>query len=84
MGKMTKAQRGLAALVAAGCTIRAIHRKEAARYGLLWAYEAALKGGLLISAGYETTVAAEDWLQSAAGRAALEATNAKGESIDQD
>ena len=70
--KLTKAQEGLAALVAAGFSIRAVHRKDAKRRNLLWAYDAALKGGLLVSAGFETTVAAEDWLNSPAGRAALE------------
>lgn len=76
MRKLTKAQRGLVALINAGFTIRAIHRSEARSKGLVWAFDAARRAGLIQSAGYETSVAAEDWLGSEAGRKALEAPDA--------
>lgn len=73
--KLTKAQRGLAALIRAGMSERYISRADASRYDLIPEFEAALRGKLIQSAGYETSVAAEDWLHSAEGRAALEASH---------
>lgn len=73
MVRLTKAQRGLVALVRAGFSIRDITRAEAKAKDLLWAFEAVREAGLIRSAGYETTVAAEEWLESASARQALEA-----------
>lgn len=67
------AREGLVALLAAGMATRFISRSEAEARGLLSHFKAALAGGLIRHAGYETTVAADDWLNSTEGQAALTA-----------
>lgn len=50
---------------------RAIHEHEAERHGLLREFLICKHAKLIQSAGYECSVRADEWLESAAGHAAL-------------
>lgn len=70
--RLTAAQRSLVRLLKAGCDRRHITVRDARRLGLEPQFNVARKAGLLRDAGYECSGAADEWLDSPAGRRALE------------
>jgi hypothetical protein len=69
MSEITKAQQSLLRILRV-CSMRAIMPREIARHGLEADFARAKKAGFIQSAGYETTVVAEDWLSSDEARKA--------------
>jgi hypothetical protein len=67
---MTGPQESLIRLVRI-CGPRSITRGMARKHGLEADFKRVLRAGLIQSAGYECSVKADDWLESAAGNAAL-------------
>jgi hypothetical protein len=76
--KLTAAQRSLISLLTFEPR-RCIRRKEAVKHGMGADFDRAERAGLIVSAGYETSAIADEWLDSPAGRAALQSGNQEGE-----
>lgn len=68
--RLTKAQASLIRLLRV-CDARSIERKTAIRHGMVADFERCRRAGLIQSANYETSVAADDWLNSPEGYRAL-------------
>lgn len=75
MPELSEAQRALVRLIANGVgSPRHITRQDARRRGMESDFDIARREGLLVSAGYECSVAGDDFLNSEVGRSALQET----------
>ncbi|MFC3206819.1 hypothetical protein [Aquamicrobium soli] len=74
MAKLTKAQKGLVRCVKA-MDARYMTLDDARRYGVEADFVRARRAGLIRSAGFEASSIGDDFLNSPAGREALEASN---------
>lgn len=72
MRELTKAQQSLVKLVEA-CGWMGITRREVERLGLREDFVRCRRARLIESSGYEISTAAAEWLDSEAGRRALQA-----------